>query len=407
MTNSPSLMFGLISVALSAVAQSANAQPAVDARLAVALDALRPSAFERETRGTIEGSLTPELTFASQRGRVYYEFEGGSFNTPGDWSFISHAIGASYRVDLKEAEKARLFAGGTGSWRRNGDAWSEANYDALAAFVNFELRPREGLTLWTGYRLADRSFDQLRELDQFEQDTFFSLNLNLRSRTTLIAESHFGWKSYQGETRYESVTPTAPSSPSSTSGRGRGGVGMGPSVRVTLPSSVSTGTTGENARQWNTMVRVAQGLGQRTGAWAQGFVRRISGDVPPGLLATPAGFFDDGVYDDPFASDMGALSLGAKHVFAGGAELQAQGSWQKKDFDAVVALDATGLALEGGALREDRITRGGLSLALPMPAPGAFSLGLALEYNFTRSRSNDAYYDYQNHAVGLTLTVSR
>ena len=407
MTNSPSLMFGLISVALSGVAQSANAQPAVDARLAVALDALRPSAFERETRGTIEGSLTPELTFASQRGRVYYEFEGGSFNTPGDWSFSSHAIGASYRVDLKEAEKARLFAGGTGSWRRNGDAWSEANYDALAAFVNFELRPREGLTLWTGYRLADRSFDQLRELDQFEQDTFFSLNLNLRSRTTLIAESHFGWKSYQGETRYESVTPTAPSSPSSTSGRGRGGVGMGPSVRVTLPSSVSTGTTGENARQWNTMVRVAQGLGQRTGAWAQGFVRRISGDVPPGLLATPAGFFDDGVYDDPFASDMGALSLGAKHVFAGGAELQAQGSWQKKDFDAVVALDATGLALEGGALREDRITRGGLSLALPMPAPGAFSLGLALEYNFTRSRSNDAYYDYQNHAVGLTLTVSR
>ena len=407
MTNSPSLMFGLISVALSAVAQSANAQPAVDARLAVALDALRPSAFERETRGTIEGSLTPELTFASQRGRVYYEFEGGSFNTPGDWSFISHAIGASYRVDLKEAEKARLFAGGTGSWRRNGNAWSEANYDALTAFVNFELRPREGLTLWTGYRLADRSFDQLRELDKFEQDTFFSLNLNLRSRTTLIAESHFGWKSYQGETRYESVTPTAPSSPSSTSGRGRGGVGMGPSVRVTLPSSVSTGTTGENARQWNTMVRVAQGLGQRTGAWAQGFVRRISGDVPPGLLATPAGFFDDGVYDDPFASDMGALSLGAKHVFAGGAELQAQGSWQKKDFDAVVALDATGLALEGGALREDRITRGGLSLALPMPAPGAFSLGVALEYNFTRSRSNDAYYDYQNHAVGLTLTVSR
>ena len=407
MTNSPSLMFGLISVALSAVAQSANAQPAVDARLAVALDALRPSAFERETRGTIEGSLTPELTFASQRGRVYYEFEGGSFNTPGDWSFLSHAIGASYRVDLKDAEKARLFVGGTGSWRRNGDAWSEANYDALAAFVNFELRPREGLTLWTGYRLADRSFDQLRELDQFEQDTFFSLNLNLRSRTTLIAESHFGWKSYQGETRYESVTPTAPSSPSSTSGRGRGGVGMGPSVRVTLPSSVSTGTTGENARQWNTMVRVAQGLGQRTGAWAQGFVRRISGDVPPGLLATPAGFFDDGVYDDPFASDMGALSLGAKHVFAGGAELQAQGSWQKKDFDAVVALDATGLALEGGALREDRITRGGLSLALPMPAPGAFSLGLALEYNFTRSRSNDAYYDYRSHAVGLALTVRR
>jgi|CXWL01.1.fsa_nt_gi hypothetical protein len=411
MTRSLTLMLGLATVALSALAQSANAQPAVDARLGVALDALRPSAFEGERRGTIEGTLTPEWSFASQRGRVYYEFEGGSFNTPGDWSFVSHAMGASYRVDLKDAEKARLFAGGSGSWRRNGDAWSEANYDALSAFVNFELRPREGLTLWTGYRLADRSFDQLTELDQLERDTFFSLNLNLPSRTTLIAESHLGWKSYQGATRYESVATPLPSSSTSsstpTSGRGRSGAGMGPSVRVTLPSYGSAGTIGENARQWNAMLRVAQGLGERTGAWAQGFVRRTSGDVPPGVLATPAGFFDDGVYDDPFASDLGAVSLGAKHAFAGGAELQAQGSWQKKDFTGVVALDATGLPLEGDALREDRIARGSVSLARPMPSPGAFSLGLALEYAYTRSRSNDAYYDYRSHAVGLALTVSR
>ena len=182
---------------------------------------------------------------------------------------------------------------------------------------------------------------------------------------------------------------------------------MGPSVRVTLPSYVSTRAPREHTRQWNAMRRVAQGLGERTGTWAQGFVRRTSGDVPPGVLATPAGFFDDGVYDDPFASDLRALSVGAKHVFAGGAELQAQGSWQRKDFTGVGALDATGLVVDGGPLREDRITRGGASLALPLPAPGDFSLGLALEYAFTQSRSNDAYYDYRSHAVGLALRVSR
>ena len=403
------LILGLASVALWAEAQPGYAQPAVDARLAVALDALSPRAFESERRGTIEGTLTPELSFASQRGRLYYEFEGGSFNTPGDWSFVSHALGASYRMNLADAEKARIFAGGSGSWRRNGDAWFEADYDALTAFVNLELQPRPGLTLWTGYRLADRSFAEFTELDQFEQDTFVSVNLNLPSRTTLIAESHFAWKSYQGATLYESVTPpgssTSVASPNTP--RGRSGSGMGPSVRVALPFSVPAGTSGEHARQWNAMLRVAQGLGERTGAWAQGFVRRTGGDVPPGIVATPAGFFDDGVYDDPFASDLGALSVGAKHVFAGGAELQALASWQTKDFTAVVALDATGSPLGSGALREDRITRGGVSLALPMPAPGAFSLGLALEYAFTRSRSNDAYYDYRSHAVGLALTVSR
>jgi hypothetical protein len=152
---------------------------------------------------------------------------------------------------------------------------------------------------------------------------------------------------------------------------------------------------------------VAQGLGERTGAWAEGYARRTSGQVPPAIVTTPAGFFDDGVYDDPFASDLGALSGGVKHVFAGGAELQASGSWQKKNFTSVVALDATGLPLAGDPLREDRITRGGVSLSLPVAAPGAFSLALALEYGFTRSRSNDAFYDYRSHAAGLALRLSR
>jgi hypothetical protein len=87
--------------------------------------------------------------------------------------------------------------------------------------------------------------------------------------------------------------------------------------------------------------------------------------------------------------------------------VQGSGLWQKKDFTAVVALGATGQPLEGDALREDRITRGSVSLSLPVPSPGAFSLALALEYGFTRSRSNDAYYDYRSHAVGLALKVSR
>jgi hypothetical protein len=59
------------------------------------------------------------------------------------------------------------------------------------------------------------------------------------------------------------------------------------------------------------------GLGDRTGVWGQGFVRRAVGRVPPAIVTTPAGFFDDGVYDDPFASDLDALSGGVKHLFAG------------------------------------------------------------------------------------------
>ena len=192
MNKQMTLTLWLFTAALAAVPWPAHAQPTVDARLAVALDALDPSAFESESRGTFQGSLAPSVSFASQRGRVYYELDGGSFNAPGDWTFLAHALGASYRVDLADDEKTRLFVGGSGSWRRNGEAWSETDYDALVAFANLELRPRSGVTLRTGYRLAERSFAQIPDLDQFEQDAVASPNVNLQRRTPLVAEAHLG-----------------------------------------------------------------------------------------------------------------------------------------------------------------------------------------------------------------------
>jgi hypothetical protein len=412
----------MTAIALGA-ASGAWAQGGVDARLGVAIDALRPGAFASQTRGTFDGTLAPELRFSSERGRLYYTLDGGSYNTPGDWSFVSHGLGASYRADLAGKDKARLHLGGSATLRRNGEAWSYADYDGLTAFANLELRPKEGTTVRTGYRLADRTFDELTDLNQFEQDAFASVNLNFQSRTTLIAEAHFGWKSYEGEAVFVAVPqPAAPGSVNPGSGQGSsGGQGQGSGgqgthgsgaltgPRETTSLLVPVGTTAERARQWNLLLRIAQGLGDRTGLYAQGFVRRTGGRVPPALVTTPAGFFDDGVYDDPFASDLGALSTGIRHAFASGADAHAFGSWQAKDYTSTVALDATGQPRPGDPLRSDRITRGGAGLSLPLlpKRTNGFSLAVGLDYAFTQSRSNDAFYDYQDHAVGVTLTLSR
>ena len=199
MKNPRALILGLAPAALLVFAPPATAQPAVDARLSVAADARESGALESETRATVEGSFTPELGFASEHGRATTSSTAAASTLPETGASSATRFGASYRVDLGPAKKARVFVGGSGSWRRNGDAWSEADSDGRTAFLNLELRPRPGTTLRTGYRLADRSFTALTALDQLEQDAFLSLNLNLPSRTTLIAESHFGWKSYQGE----------------------------------------------------------------------------------------------------------------------------------------------------------------------------------------------------------------
>jgi hypothetical protein len=306
-------------------------------------------------------------------------------------------------MDLGSARKARLFTGGTASWRRNGGAWSDADYDAWGAFANAEWRPRIGVALRAGYRLADRSFAQLTELDQLEQDAFASANVNLPSRTTLILESHFGWKSYAGAA--PEVTPDVTSPPPATGGRGRGSGAHRAAVPSLVPAPASGG--GEDAQQWNVLAHVAQGLAERTGAWARCFLRRTGGRVPPAIVVTPVGLFDDGVYDDPFASDLTALSAGAKHILAGGTTLRISGAWQRKDFTAVPALDADGSTLAGAPFRQDRVSQLSAGLALPAAEAHGFSMLLEIDYAFTRSRSNDVFHDYRDHVVGLTMTVHR
>ena len=56
---------------------------------------------------------------------------------------------------------------------------------------------------------------------------------------------------------------------------------MGRGVRTSLAGFAHPGAAGEDARQWNALLRVAQGLGERTGAWVQGFLRRTGGRVLP------------------------------------------------------------------------------------------------------------------------------
>ena len=82
-------------------------------------------------------------------------------------------------------------------------------------------------------------------------------------------------------------------------GRRRDGTGHA----AATPGRVGVATS-DHAQQLTLLGRVAQSLGERTGLSLQATWRGTGGSVPPAVVTTPAGFFDDGVYDDPFASDL-------------------------------------------------------------------------------------------------------
>ena len=89
-------------------------------------------------------------------------------------------------------------------------------------------------------------------------------------------------------------------------------------------------------------------------------------------------------------------------------KLELGGAWTRKDYRGTVALDLDGAPVAGDPLRADRIWRAAASWTVPLlrERTGAWDLGIALDYLFTRHRSNDAYYNYTSHGVGLGFSVS-
>lgn len=399
------LVVALAVASTVALPRSSPAQFSIEASVVPALESLSPDGSARESRGTVDGGLDAEALFASERGRVSYTLDAGTYATPGDWSFLQHDAGLTWR--LGDTASSHAFLGVAATLRRNGDAWAAADYDAIGAKANFVFRPRRGLTLRAGVGADARRFGELPALDQVEGSGFASVLFNLPSRTTLIGEVFLGGKSYAGETVLVPDGGAVTGAATHTGDAKRQGTGgMGPDVR---PAGVAAVTAGDDAAgQLTWLVRAAQSLDERTGLSLQYTRRNVFGSVPPVVVTTPALFFEDGVYDDPYASDASAVRAALKRVFAGGATAAIEGYWLDKGYVAAVALDETGEPRADEALRADTVWRAAAWASVPVlgQRTGAVSLALDLGWQYTRHRSNDAFYRYDAHAVRVGLSAA-
>lgn len=388
-----------------ATAAAAAGQTSVFATIGGTLDGLRTGASPSDTQNNIAANAVVEREFNDQHGRVFYDFDAGTFSSPGDWSYYLHTGGFTYRLGPGDATGRSLYVNGSFALRRNGDAWAGADYSSAGVGLNAEFHPKETATVRAGYRLDYRNFSDYSPLNQLEQRGFGSVLVNFPSRTTLVGEAQAGIKGYSGWV-FADVPVTDMVEPIVTGGgRGRG---MGPGMRVVIPTPQTLASSStDRAGLAIGLVRVAQSLTDRTGIHAQASVRHIMGSVPPALVTTPAGFFEDGVYDDPYASNGVFAQVGLKRVFASGSEIEALGWWADKDYVSAIALDTEGADLPGSPLRSDRVWLATATWSQPLLADrlGAVALSLDLTYRYTRHTSNDAFYNYTSHAAGVGFTI--
>ncbi len=377
-TSVMALFLALTAPLATPLATPLAAQPSLTVTLGSAFDSFRPVGSAAESQRNIVGSVSADNVFAAGRGRAFYDLDAGNYDSPGDWSYRLHAAGASYRLGGSDSSGRSIMLTGTLASRMNGDAWTSADYTAAGAGVNVELHPRVGTTLRGGYRADVRRFGDLAALTQNEHRGFASLLSSFQTRTSVIFEGQLGAKNYNGVVYTESGSA--------------------------FPTSSQRGTAGLAS----VMGRIAQSLTDRTGLTLEATARRTFGSVSPLLITTPAGFFEDGVYDDPFASDGLFLQAGVKHVFASTAELSATAWWANKDYTSATALDASGVPASGSPLRSDRVSLGSVTWTQPLLAAktGAIGLSAELGYRFTRHRSIDAYYNYSSHALRAGISFA-
>ena len=383
------------------LAAPAAAQPSVTASLSPAITSFGSG---EGTTGQFNASAGIEHLMMSERIRVFYDFETGDFATPGDWRFLSHSAGATYRLAVRKNSTNSVYLGADATLRRNGDSWSAADFNAAGLFANLVLHPGPA-TVRTGYRFDTRRFPSSPALDQAQHSAFAAVLVSFQTRTTLIGEVSAGTKHYEAVSPRTEVMaiPTEHTPEGRSTGQGRWG-GM---ANATLVPVVIPGAPGSDAQHVTVFGRIAQSLAARTGLTVEVSRRRVYGDVSPALVATPARFFDDGIYDDLFASDATRRSVGVKSIVWKNVELTGSVSWLDKDYRTTVAFDGDGAMLPG-VLRTDRITAAALNASWPLfpSRTGAISLDLLTGYDFANHRSTSALYRYTAHVVrfGLALT---
>ena len=284
---------------------------------------------------------------------------------------------------LGDTSGPHVFLGASGTLRRNGDAWAAADYDAVGAKANFVWSPHAGLTLRAGALADARRFGEIPALDQVEGRGFASVLANLPSRTTLIGEvvprrEVLRGRDDPGAGRGPLRRDPGRRGRRERKGSGRDGARPASAGRVTARDRRATRAPASSPGSCAPRSRWASAPASRSSTRDA----PSSAAVPPVVVTTPALFFEDGVYDDPYASDASAVRAVLKHVFAGGATAEIEGHWLDKAY-----------VVHGGARRDraspfrtgrsGRTPSGGLpprrrcpsSAPAPAPSPSRSSSG--------------------------------
>ncbi|UBM63497.1 hypothetical protein LA303_05890 [Candidatus Sulfidibacterium hydrothermale] len=318
---------------------------------------------------------------------LYNNFEYIAYMQYGEKNIFLNNLGAAYVHALGKDKHVKLYLGGNWFLRKNRTEYNYYDYNQIYMYNNWQIQINKTF-LKVGYNFRYRDYAYLTDLSNAQHYLFLQLNHSFQTRTSIIFETDFGYKSFKGVETYSVITvPT-----------GRGG-------RHTTTSQTTSETVRPSMSHIIILARVAQSITKKIGIYVQ-YKRQISLTDKTDYINFDSYSQNDELFDEPFSYSSSGVSSKLTFIFPKAFKMEISGYYTKKNYiseKAYISEDDT----EGlGDIRED--TKQGMNMNISKSFSPKNkhiqSIKTFLNYNYIYNQSNSYWYNYDNSTISFGLS---
>ncbi|MDZ7289695.1 MAG: surface lipoprotein assembly modifier [candidate division KSB1 bacterium] len=306
--------------------------------------------------------------------QIFYIGSWNYFNTVNERAFHYHALGLTYSHLLGPEPHTTFNTGLTYNFRVNRASYTFYDHQQISAYANLRHHLAERTLGRLSYTLRYLDFSELADFNYVEHYAFAQLTQSFTTKTTLILETDLGMKIYTTANVEES------------------GAGRGYGRRIT--------TSTPRVTQWAGIARLGQGLREGTGLSLTAQYQRNLQKESRYLSSDYGLISDDELFDDHYGYEGWQTSLMLTQLLPAGMVMKLAASVQDRHYSERAAYD-----LSGNPIADTRVdTRKAFSVHVDKSFR-SLGIVLGLTYDYIRNASNDFYYDYNNRAITMQLSI--
>ncbi len=300
-------------------------------------------------------------------------------------SLFLNNLGFAYVNIFGKNKKQKFYFGSNWSLRKNRSEYNYYDYNQFYSYANWQFNINKTF-LKAGYNFRYRSYADLSNLTNSQHYVFAQLNRSFKTRTSIILETDFGYKSFRGTNTYTTIN-----------------TGHGKNI---TPRTVVTGTTSPAMSHIIILGRVAQSLTKKIGVFVQ-YRKQISLTDATNYVNLDSFSLNEELFDEPFSYSSSGVTSKLTFLLSKSSTLQFGGFYTKKDYISEHAYISSADTVRLGDIRNDK--KKGISFNLSKSfypkTKHIKSIKTFLNYSYVNNWSNSYWYNYNNNSVSMGVSI--